>query len=517
MSAAATSILATILASPDLPTLPTVASKLLMLMTGEDTSLADIAKLVSRDMALVTKILRVTNSSFYNFSKQITTVQQAVALLGTNAVRSLVLSFSLLSLKGGDKRVFDYTRFWEQALAGATAARVIGRHLPGADQDELFVAGLLQNIGQLIFAATIPAQYEQALVALAAGSGEAGQEAIEFAEIGITHSSAGYEVAKKWGLPEMHLQAICYHHQPADYPGGDEGITATVRVTALAGLVAEIFYSAAPAVAHRRFRQQAKALLGFGVLTINSILHEVAGDVESAAAHFGLHITPVKSVVEILHEANLKLNQLNLTYEELNQQLLTHKKELERLTAELRHKNNQLENQVNKDFLTEVANHRNFQSTLDQELNRCGRNAEIVSLLMVDIDLFKNVNDLHGHPAGDFVLKKICAIIQAMLRRHDLLARYGGEEFAIILPDTGPEKARLVAEKIRVAIENTVFHEGQIDIRITVSIGVASARPAYSTVKKFEFISWADEALYQAKHKGRNRIVCHQSAGCAVA
>lgn len=508
MTATATDTLATILASPDLPTLPTVAAKLLTMMAREDTSLADIAKLVSQDMALATKIFRVTNSSFYNFSKEITTVQQAVALLGTNAVRSLVLSFSLLSLRGGGKSNFDYTSFWEQSLAGATAALVIGRKLPGADPNELFVAGLLQNIGQLIFAATIPEQYEKALAVIAARSDELEREAIESAEIGIPHSLAGYEVVKKWGLPEMHLQAIRYHHQPTEHPGEDKGIALTVRVTALAGLVAEIFYSTAPEAAHRRFRQQAKELLGFGVLIINSILQEVSGEIDAAAAHFGLHMPPSKSVVEILQEANFKLSQLNLTYEELNQQLLAHKRELEKVTAELQRKNTQLENQINTDFLTEVANHRNFQSTLDQELNRATRKSEIVSLLMVDIDWFKNVNDTYGHLVGDFVLKKFCECIQGILRNYDLLARYGGEEFAIILPDTGPEKAKIVAEKIRRGIENEVFSDGLIDIRITVSIGVASVRPSYAAVKKFEFINWADQALYQAKQNGRNRVVC---------
>jgi two-component system, cell cycle response regulator len=278
-------------------------------------------------------------------------------------------------------------------------------------------------------------------------------------------------------------------------------------------LLTAVFYSTAPESAHKRFRQEAKELLGLNVLTINAILKEVAGEIDAAAEYFGLHIPPTKSVMEILQEANLNLGRLNLTYEELNRQLIQQKIELEKLTAELKHKNTLLENQVNNDFLTELANHRHFQSTLEQELNRSARNAEIVSLLMLDIDWFKKINDSYGHLAGDFVLREFCAITRQIIRDYDFPARYGGEEFAIILPSTTPDNARIVAEKIREHTEKYVFNAGQqTEIRITVSIGVASARPAYTTIKKFEFIGWADEALYQAKNKGRNRVVCHQSA-----
>ena len=126
---------------------------------------------------------------------------------------------------------------------------------------------------------------------------------------------------------------------------------------------------------------------------------------------------------------------------------------------------------------------------------------------MMDIDWFKKVNDTWGHQTGDLILKEFCSITKGIIRDYDLLARYGGEEFIAILPATAPEDAVTVAEKIRKNIENHVFNDGNAEIRITVSIGVVSAHPAAREIKKQTLISYADDALYQAKRNGRNRVV----------
>ena len=112
----------------------------------------------------------------------------------------------------------------------------------------------------------------------------------------------------------------------------------------------------------------------------------------------------------------------------------------------------------------------------------------------------------------DLILKEFCSITKNNIRNYDLLARYGGEEFIAILPATAPEDAVTVAEKIRQVIEKHVFNDGTVYIRITVSIGVASAHPAAGEIKKQTLISYADEALYQAKRNSRNRVVRHMQS-----
>ncbi|MDD2467339.1 MAG: GGDEF domain-containing protein [Desulfobulbus sp.] len=512
MTTTSSGMLTSILSSRDLPTLPTVASKLLTLTAQEETPLAEIAALIAQDMALTAKILRVANSSFYSFSKNIKSIQHAVSILGTNPVRSLVLSFSFLSMRNGKNANFDHSGFWERSLAGAAAAKVIAEQLPETDSEEHFTIGLLQNIGHLVFASTLPGKFETIHCNASASYEDIDEEITEEAQLGITHSAAGYEVAKKWGLPDLYLHAIRFHHKPTSYAGSDKQCAKTGKIVFLADLIVSIFYSATPEIAHKRFRKEAKELFGLDVLTINAVLKQVANEIDASAEYFGLNIPPTKSVAEILQEANSRLNQLNLSYEELNRELIKSKRELEQLTAELKQKNNQLRDLANVDHLTEIANHRFFQTILDQELNRSARNEGTISILMMDIDWFKKVNDTWGHPTGDFILKEFCSITKNIIRDYDLLARYGGEEFIAILPATAPEDAVTVAEKIRKNIENHVFNDGTADIRITVSIGVASAHPAVREIKKQTLISYADEALYQAKRTGRNRVIRHHHA-----
>ncbi len=500
-------VLDIVLSSDNLPTLPIVASKLLVLTASEDTTLTDIARLVSKDMGLSAKILKVSNSSFYSFPQQIASINQAVSILGTNAVRSLVLSFSFLSMGGKKKNSkFDFTKFWERSLVGATAAKLILEQVEGADTEEIFISGLLQNIGQLIFAATLPDLFEQVVQKFEEDTEEIDEERLEIDIIGAQHRVVGYEVAKKWGFPESLLMPIRYHHSPSEYQSDRPELVQNVRAVYLSDLICKIFYSESPDLYHKQFRNEAKNLLGLKILQINNILKKVDLEVDKAAQYFGIKIKSIKSVNEILQEANIRLSLINLSYEEVNRELVKSKLELEKLTGELEQKNKLLENLVNIDGLTEVHNHRYFHTFLDSEINRSIRHENTISLLLADIDHFKKFNDTYGHQTGDFILKEFCRITKEVIREYDLIARYGGEEFVFVLPETEPEKAMLVAEKIRKTVDDFSFDDGKKNYHVTTSVGVASARPDSPQFNKNDFIGFADEALYEAKGKGRNKV-----------
>ena len=160
------------------------------------------------------------------------------------------------------------------------------------------------------------------------------------------------------------------------------------------------------------------------------------------------------------------------------------------------------------DGLTGLYNHREFQNRLNGEIGRSIRHKSIVSILMIDVDHFKKINDTYGHQSGDKVLSAIGAVILDEIRSSDFAARYGGEEMTVVLPETGPSDARIFSERLREKImNNRVTVLGTETVSVTVSIGVASFPDDASD--KGELVRIADQALYFAKKKGRNRTVLY--------
>ena len=165
-----------------------------------------------------------------------------------------------------------------------------------------------------------------------------------------------------------------------------------------------------------------------------------------------------------------------------------------------------LEQLATRDGLTGLANRRCFDDTLRAEWARATRQAQPLSLLMVDVDNFKAYNDAYGHLGGDDCLKRIAVAVSSEMRANDLVARYGGEEFAVILPNQSLKGAAIVAERIRCRVEQMRVPHGTAPARnVTVSIGAATAIASTDADAK-QLVAIADAALYRAKHMGRNRI-----------
>jgi diguanylate cyclase (GGDEF)-like protein len=142
---------------------------------------------------------------------------------------------------------------------------------------------------------------------------------------------------------------------------------------------------------------------------------------------------------------------------------------------------------------------------VQHEFDRVGRYQSAFSALMIDVDHFKSINDQHGHPAGDGVLREMAQVLRETLRAVDALGRYGGEEFVALLPHTGAEEARQTAERIRFHVQRRVFHAGASEVRISVSVGVATC-PGPGIDSADALLREADKALYRAKEAGRNRV-----------
>lgn len=193
----------------------------------------------------------------------------------------------------------------------------------------------------------------------------------------------------------------------------------------------------------------------------------------------------------------------------LNNELVNTQRELARKNAEIEDANVRLQALATTDGLTGLNNHREFQDALDAEYTRVARYGNPLSLLLLDVDRFKQFNDRFGHPAGDRVLIQVAQILTRESRSEAVVARYGGEEFAIIMPNCRGHEAAVAAERIRRAIEKHPW-----DLRpVTVSIGVAATTGG--NLSRADLIAQADAHMYKAKVGGRNRV-CGKASYCWV-
>lgn len=191
--------------------------------------------------------------------------------------------------------------------------------------------------------------------------------------------------------------------------------------------------------------------------------------------------------------------------EELVARMKVHLK-IKHLQDDLKRTNELLLELSNTDHLTGLFNRRYLIEALDKELQRAHRKDGMVSLIMLDLDHFKRINDSYGHMQGDVVLQKVALQLQKELRNYDIAARYGGEEFVAILPDTSLKEAYMVADRVRLSIQGMHLAGPLAVERITASLGVA-AYPATHFEDIDGLLRSADEALYQAKERGRNQVV----------
>jgi len=188
----------------------------------------------------------------------------------------------------------------------------------------------------------------------------------------------------------------------------------------------------------------------------------------------------------------------------LNNDLVTLQRELTRKNMELEKLYAEVQRLSVMDSLTGLYNRRGFFELSHREVDRAKRFGGSLPVIMLDIDHFKDINDTHGHEAGDQVLEKLAGRLSGQLRKVDIMGRYGGDEFLILLPETNAASARNVAERLRHSIVNEPMETSQGPLNVTISVGLAALHESTMTVE--QLVKRADQALYKAKESGRDRI-----------
>ena len=331
-----------------------------------------------------------------------------------------------------------------------------------------------------------------------------GGRGIAFVDLGFSKDLG--EKGEAWGLPHDMTEVMVLHHTP-DASVNDRRRDRLLELCTTADIVADVVQTGATGGTVALATETLEMLITRQPVKLESLLDDIASEMRRISEDLAVRIGEQPSFEELMSNANEALIQINLSYEELTRKLQQLLEEKEELTRQLRTSNAALARLAATDMLTGVANRRAFTEAVDHSLAECAEANKPLSLLMVDIDHFKQVNDTYGHAAGDDVLRGVCERMQAVVRAEDLVGRLGGEEFAILLPDCDAYHARRVAERLRVALKKApVRTRSAEDIRITASFGGTTlVAPPFPS--RDDLFKGVDEALYRAKAAGRDRVI----------
>lgn len=473
---------------PTLPSLPTIAMEVLELAQKEEVDIAEIARIISRDPALSSKILRTVNSSFYGRSQSISQVSQALVILGLQSVKTLVLGFSLVSnLHQSKSKGFKHLDYWKRSIYAATAAKTIAAKAHIVQAEECFLAALLQDLGMLVLDQVLKEDYGP--INEAAPTHQQLVTA-ERSALGMTHAEVTGFLAETWKLPPLLSVPMKHHHDPQTV--SDPSLRKLSEVSYLAGLCADVFVDENAASAIGEVRKFCHERFKMSEADCDAMMAEVGNRTKEVAPLFEIKLGKASNFDEILKRANETLVELTLRTQQQ--------------AANLEQMNLKLKEQATTDGLTGLSNRARFDQFLNEHFAQSLAEGRPLSLLLLDVDKFKSVNDKYGHQAGDQVLKVIAKLLRTAARATDLAARYGGEELSLILPGTVKATAAAIAESIRRSIAARPIACEVGSLNVTVSIGVATLEADSPLKVPAHLLKAADLAVYAAKHGGRNCV-----------
>ncbi|HHM04132.1 MAG TPA: GGDEF domain-containing protein [Gammaproteobacteria bacterium] len=503
------------LAPSDLPTPPAVVLRVLHACADPDIDGCTLEAAIGHDAALVAELLRLANSPFFGGGRSVSTIAQAVAALGMRALRNFVLFFSAReSLRSHPLPEPDALTYWETVLQRAVGAHLLAEAV-SAEPGEAFTIALLQDVGLMVLLQSRPQQ--AATWSRMCGMNPDQRLVLERELFGVTHDQVARELARSWALPEeLHLP-LARHHDRAldDLPPASATLA---RIAACADWIAAVYNAEDKRLAAAHCRKLMADDFCLTQQQSEALFEALPQGVTAAAAALGVRVAPQQAFDKVLDNANRRLIQSQRGAPNAARRLERALRERERLAEELLQAYQRLAQLAYYDSLTALVNRRRFEELLPAEIARHSRSAQPLSIVMIDLDHFKHLNDNYGHLFGDTVLQSVAGVLKSTLRGSDVAARVGGEEMCLVLPETGEDSGRIAAERVRGAVAALRFNHPEGEVRLTASLGGCTWRCADHDIRAVRraaqsaprimagMLQEADRALYQAKRGGRDQV-----------
>lgn len=483
----------------NLPSPPAVASKIIDLSSCNTSGLADVADVVGLDPALSAKLLRMANSPLYAQQRKIENLRQAIILFGLEGTLNIALSFSLKQESNNDvSSGLDYHMYWRRSLASAVLCQEIGLRLPNCSKDSAFLAGLLQDIGMLALDKAKPDLYKDL------GTKQKNHAQVCAHEqhiMGEDHSKVGAWLLSEWHLPEKIIGPISDSHCGLlnTYTSNQSDLSIAV---VCACILADIFVSEDNEIADAMIKSVglAEKISGISRDEFKVILDTVTSNYCDLANLFDIELENPSLIEYISDQAKEVLILRNLNK-------IKETESLQEAAQQLKSKTIELEEVSRRDSLTKLHNRRHFEEVILSEFENSKKFNWPLSVVFIDIDLFKNINDTYGHGVGDEMLCHSAKILKDCTRDSDTVSRFGGEEFIILLPGTAGPGVEVICNRIVTTFRNrTAEIKGGQLIHLTVSAGAVTYEGQDHFNNYEDLINAADATVYKAKENGRDQF-----------
>ncbi|UYO73285.1 diguanylate cyclase [Halomonas qinghailakensis] len=478
-----------LLQTASLPSLPAVALQVLEVARSPHAPLGEYVRVIERDPGLTARLIAVANSVYYlRSAPPAQTSLEATQRLGLDATLATVLSFTLLPWPPTETVVI---RTWRRAIVAAVVAGKLANQLCPTKVGSAFTLALLQDIGILAIITTYPDEADTLYADYQASHAQ-----LINAErhcFGSDHTRIGAWLAAKWGLPSPIVRAIYQSH---DGFVTDDMETLCLR---LSGAIADAWLSPEPSVSLALLLKQIAIAETVPTHAIEALLHRLPEEIDLLTDILNLTAPSSIDSHALLAEAKQLLYQHSLA---LTARLDDQQQQLNTLQLH----NAALEKRSRIDSLTQLANRAWLEKQLEERFALCNEQRRTMSVIFIDLDHFKVLNDRYGHQAGDLILERFGKTLASLIRKGDLAGRYGGEEFLIILPDETSQTAKQLAERIELHLkEQPMLTVDQEALYITASMGIACLSDGNFRNER-DLIDAADQSMYFIKRSGRRGI-----------